>query len=122
MKTFFIAICLMFATIFTVHAQDYAQFNTLVVEEGNKEHVDFTISNSLTELAKDRKSFYADYFDVRFTESAKTTTVRCTLKGDDINMSKKVIMRYLNSMGIKNIRYQDQNYSVQEFFKRFLLA
>lgn len=63
------------------------------------------------------KGYYTDYFVVNYNEQSHQATFTLTKKED---MNRRVIMRFLKSVGAEGVRVNATNYTIEEFYDTFL--
>jgi hypothetical protein len=78
----------------------------------------FQLPGSITaEQVTKAASYYTQYFTVNF--DAKSNSAKITmLKNDDV--SKHVIVRFLVSVGVKEISMSGKDYDVETFFQDYI--
>ncbi len=78
----------------------------------------FQVSDDITadEVARNSE-YYTMYFSVVYSEKNHQTVI--TMKDMD-DSSKHVISRFFISLGIREIGYNGANYSVEDFYQKFL--
>ena len=78
----------------------------------------FQLPGSITaEQVTKAASYYTQYFTVNFDAKSNSTKITM-LKNDDV--SKHVIVRFLVSVGVKEISMTGKDYDVETFFQDYI--
>ena len=117
-KLFTLIITIAFATI------SFAQTANV---EGNKDslekkladnYVEFLMpKNTKTEEVEKSAQYYTEYFTVEFDEVSKKAKIKLI---DMDPMARRVITRFLLSAGVRTINFDNQDYTIMEFYSNFL--
>lgn len=72
-----------------------------------------------TDAADIEKSseYYVDYFTVNYDAESRVAKIKMV---DNTSESRRVINRLLLSNGVRNIDFNGENYSINDFYSKFL--
>lgn len=79
----------------------------------------FTLPETATvEQVQKSANFYTDYFTVDYNDEQKTTKI---VMIDNDAMTRRIITRFLISNKIQTVDFNGENYTVNDFYEKFMM-
>jgi hypothetical protein len=84
----------------------------------SEDFVEFKLPSEVTnDVVEKSAQYYTDYFTVDFND--KTKIARVNLLNQD-EQAKRVISRFLLSIGVRTVSFEAKDYTIMEFYSNFL--
>ena len=84
----------------------------------DKNKVIFVMPSDIVSENIDKSAqYYTDYFTVDFNNESKVTKILMVTENES---DRRVIVRFLLSVGVRTIEFDGQDYTIMEFYSSFL--
>lgn len=83
-------------------------------------HIAFIMPNEVTaDKVKSSAAYYTDYFTVGYNADSHTATIQFVTAGN-IEVARRVVTRFLLSCGVRNVNFENKDYTIMQFYTEFL--
>lgn len=85
-----------------------------------KNRVEFILPTNVTaEKVSKSAAYYTDYFSVNFDAKTHKASLEF-VKAGNMDMSHRVVTRFLLSCGIRNVNFDGKDYTIMQFYSNFM--